>query len=677
MTSVQQPPLRHISNENDRSSITDLSNILPISIYTCDIYGYITSYNQAAVDLWGRTPDIGRDLWCGSWKIFYPTGEPMPLDECPMARVLKTGLAIAGEHIVIQRPDGRKILAKVYPKPLFDDDGALAGAVNTLIDVSEQQAEAEQNSALAAIIEYADVPIISKTIDGMITTWNRAAEQLLGYTKEEVIGEPITILFPQNRLNEENIIIGRIRRGQRIERYETIRVSKYGKEIPVYLTISPIKNTGGQIIGASKIMIDITRQKENERKLQRYTENVEILNTISKLVSESLDIETILQKVTDASTQIIGAQFGAFFYNKVNKDGESYRLFTLSGAPREAFEKFGMPRNTAVFHPTFTGEGPVRVDDITQDPRYGHNAPHHGMPKGHLPVVSYLAVPVVSESGGVIGGLFFGHPEPAKFTQEHENLVQSIARQASVALQNAKLYAEVRKLNKKKDEFIGLASHELKTPVTSLKGYLQILENRLVNDAKNQSFIDKAVHQVNKLSDLIADLLDVSKIETGQLPLSFSSFDLITVIRDAVELHQYATRTHKIFLACQLESLPVIADQQRIEQVINNLISNAIKYSPGANKVDITIRESDKDVQVEVSDYGMGISKEQQERIFSRFYRVDEMAAHISGLGIGLYISKEIITRHNGTLTVESEPGHGSTFTFEIPVSQDMQPSAG
>lgn len=261
MLTVQKPSLDHVSAEYAQPSITALSEILPIAVYTCDKYGYISSYNQAAADLWGRAPEIGRDLWCGSWKIFYPTGEAMSLDDCPMARTLKTGIAVNGEHIVIQRPDGAKILVKVYPKPLFDSQGLLSGAINTLIDISEQRADEEEKTMLATIIECADVPIISKNTDGIITSWNTAAEKLLGYSKQEVMGKSITILIPHNRLHEETIILGKIKRDERVEHYETIRLTKYGKEIPVSLTISPIKNAGGQVIGASKIMIDITSQR--------------------------------------------------------------------------------------------------------------------------------------------------------------------------------------------------------------------------------------------------------------------------------------------------------------------------------------------------------------------------------------------------------------------------------
>ena len=433
---------------------------------------------------------------------------------------------------------------KVY----FDAMGKADRLIGTVVDITEAKLAEEKSAKLAAIVESSDDAIISKTLNGIITSWNYAAEQLFGYREKEVIGKSITILIPEDRLEEERLILERIRQGKKVDHYVTFRLTKSGLEIPVSLTISPIKNNSGKVIGASKIVRNNARQKMAETQLLRYAENLELLNAVGKVISERLDVEDILQKVTDATTQLTGAAFGAFFYNKLDDKGESYMLFALSGAPREAFEKFGMPRNTALFHSTFMGEGIVRSDDITKDPRYGHNAPHFGMPKGHLPVVSYLAVPVISKSGSVIGGLFYGHPDEGKFTREHEQLVSGVATQATVALDNAKLYEEIQKLNDKKDEFIGLASHELKTPVTSLSGYLQILNRALPETDRNKPFVQKALRQVNKLSELISDLLDVSKIETGHLPLSFTKFDLVHLVLEVIELTQYSTKTHRIVM---------------------------------------------------------------------------------------------------------------------------------
>ncbi|MHB1179714.1 MAG: sensor histidine kinase [Daejeonella sp.] len=654
-------------SKTDHLSAALILDDLPLAVYTCDARGYITSYNEAAAELWGRKPDIGKDLWCGSWKIFTLLGEPLPLDACPMARTLKEGVAVKGEEIIVERPDGiRKHICPI-PVPKFDHNGKLIGAVNTLIDLTQQIAAYEKQANLAAIVNTSDDAIISKTLQGIITSWNKAAEKMFGYTEDEAIGKHITMLIPPDRLQEEDIIIGNISKGNKIDHFETIRRAKSGEDIHISLSVSPIKDRNGNITGASKIARDVSALKTALDKTTQYAKNLEIINSLSQEISQNLDIESIHQKLTDATTILTGAQFGAFFYNAFNTNGESYQLYTLSGAPREAFEKFGMPRNTAVFNHTFSGLGIVRVDDITKDERYGKNRPHHGMPKGHLPVVSYMAVPVKTSTGEVTGGLFFGHPEQGKFTEEQENLVKAISFQASAALENAKLYNEVVNLNSKKDEFIGMASHELKTPLTSIMGYLQIL-HRLETTEKSKTFISKTVQQVKKLSSLVADLLDVSKIEAGKLQLVKRDFELMTIIEDAIELIQNSQTSHNIVLKRDLNTISVNADPQRIEQLVINLLTNAVKYSPAAQIVEVLVKRHDDNINIGVRDQGIGIPIEKQKHIFTRFYRVDGVNPSISGLGIGLYICKEVVDRHNGKIWVESTPGQGSTFWFTLPL---------
>lgn len=645
----------------------ELFNNLPVAVYTCNHRGYITSYNKAAVKLWGREPEIGKDLWCGSWKIYQLNGEPLSLDSCPMALTLKEGISIEGQEIIIERPDSTRVYVKPYPVPLFDPKGKLSGAANTLIDITDSKLAEERSAKLAAIVESSEDAIVSKTLEGIVKSWNYAAEQLFGRTEQEMLGKPITLVIPKERLIEEDLILGKIKRGEKVEHYETIRLHKNGNEIPVSLTISPIKDKYNRVIGASKIARNISKQKEAEDKLQRYAENLEILNSIGKVVSESLDIEEILQKATDATTKLTGAAFGAFFYDKLDENGESLKLYTLSGASKEEFEKFGMPRKTAVFQPTFSGEGILRVDDITVDNRYGHNKPNKGMPPGHLPVKSFLSVPVLSKAGTAIGGLFFGHPEPGRFSAEHESLVKSVATQASIALDNAKLYQEIQLLNLKKDEFIGLASHELKTPLTSITAYLQVL-GRSQTDDNSRKFVSKSINQVNKLSALVSDLLDISKIEAGKLQMFLEEFDIRAVLDEAIELIESSNVDHQITLKTNVDHLAVNGNAQRIEQVIINLLTNAIKYSSSEYKIEVSLEYSDNVVKIGVKDNGIGLEQDKLLHIFSRFYRVDGLSPHMSGLGIGLYISKEIIERHHGKIWVESEHGKGSTFWFTLPV---------
>jgi PAS domain S-box-containing protein len=217
------------------------------------------------------------------------------------------------------------------------------------------------------------------------------------------------------------------------------------------------------------ISLDITDRKQIEENLRDETAALEQLNALGTTLAANLDIERILQNVTDAATEVSGAQFGAFFHNVLDEHGESYTLYTISGVPRETFSKFPMPRNTAVFNPTFQGVGTLRSDDIRKDVRYGKNAPFFGMPVGHLPVVSYLAVPVISRSGKVLGGLFFGHGRAGAFTERAERVVAGIAAQAAIAIDNASLFAaaqseiaERRRVEKHQDLLLAELNHRVR-----------------------------------------------------------------------------------------------------------------------------------------------------------------------------------------------------------------------
>lgn len=410
--------------------------VLPAAIYVTDAGGRIVFFNEAAAEMWGCRPELGNSEFCGSWKLFWPDGTPLPHDECPMALTLKEKRAIRGMEAIAERPDGTRVPFAPYPTPLFDGAGQLIGALNMLVDLTERK---NKESELASIVDSSTDAIISKDMNGIIRSWNSGAERLFGYAPDEIVGKPVTLLIPPDRQDEETEILSRLRAGERIEHYETIRRRKDGSPVDISLTISPVRNADGRIVGASKIARDITVRKEAERTLRRQTARLRTLNEVSRSISSDLDLERIVQSVTGSATQLSGAEFGAFFYNATSENGESYQLFALSGARREAFEKFGLPRNSPLFEPTFRGTGIVRSGDIGADPRYGKNPPHHGMPKGHLPVTSYLAVPVISRSGMVHGGLFFGHRERDVFTEEAESLVAGIAAQAAIAIDNASM----------------------------------------------------------------------------------------------------------------------------------------------------------------------------------------------------------------------------------------------
>ncbi|WP_342331786.1 PAS domain-containing sensor histidine kinase [Pedobacter sp. FW305-3-2-15-E-R2A2] len=477
----------------------ELYDCLPVAVYICDRLGYLTFYNKAAADLWGREPELGKELWCGSWKIFWPDGTPMALDACPMARALKEGQPVTEEEIVIQCPDGTMKNILPSPVPIFDESGLLQGAVNTLLDITEQRQGEKKQAMLAAIIECSEDAIISKKLDGLITSWNQGAEKLFGYTEEEVLGKHISILIPKDRLEEENLIIDRVRNNKNIEHFETVRITKSGKSVPISLTVSPIRDQKGRIIGASKIARDISIQKQSEAQLQ-------------------------------------------------------------------------------------------------------------------------------------------------------------------------KLYDDIQTMNSRKDEFIGMASHELKTPVTSIDAFLQLVQRSLKLEDREKELVFKARNQVAKLISLISDLLDVTKIQTGKLVYTFTNFDFNDLLKEVVEVMQQNHPGHEINLNHPAGMLQVHADKQRLEQVIINLLSNAIKYASHTHKIRVTVQNAPHHLQLSVQDFGPGIDLQEQEHIFSRFYQIKKPNGNASGLGIGLYISKEIIDRHQGQIWVESSLGKGATFSFKLPL---------
>lgn len=426
---------------------------------------------------------------------------------------------------------------------------------------------------LAAIIESSDDAIIGKGLDGIITDWNAGAERIFGYAPDEIVGKSILTLIPADRRAEEDEIIEKLKKGERLDHFETVRQRKDGTLIHISLTVSPIKAADGSIIGASKIARDITRRKQNEALLAKQSEHLRTLNRVANVISRDLDLDRIVQSVTDIGTELTGAKFGAFFYNVVDATGESYQLYTLSGASREAFDHFGMPRNTAVFAPTFAGERVMRSDDIRSDPRYGHNAPHYGMPKGHLTVVSYLAVPVTSVSGEVLGGLFFAHDEPAKFTADTENLVSAIAAQTAVAMDNARLHKAAQleiEQRRRAEEAKELLLHELKHRVKNTLATIQAVAMQTFREAPR-----------TELNAFVSRVLALSEAHDLLTQGDWEMVDVEHIVRRAV--NPFAAGGGERFDISGSKIMIPSEKALQLAMVLHELATNAVKYGSLSN----------------------------------------------------------------------------------------------
>jgi len=526
---------------------------------------------------------------------------------------------------------------------------------------------------LAKVVEFSDDAIVSKNLEGIIRSWNRAAERLFGYPADEAIGQSIRMIIPAELQHEEDMVLASIRAGQPVEHYETTRVRKDGTRVAISLSVSPIRDEAGAIIGASKIARDISEQVRLREVARQYASNTEKLAEVGAIVASALDRDSIVQKVTDIATELTGAQFGAFFYNvRDSHAGNAYMLYTLSGAPKEAFSKFPHPRATAIFGPTFRGEGIVRLDDVTQDARYGLSAPHHGMPEGHLPVRSYLAVPVKASSGEVWGGLFFGHAQPGVFTEEHERLAAGVAGWASLALENAKLFIEAREANKMKDEFLAVLSHELRTPLNAIVGYTKLLRGGLLTGEKADEGFEVLERNSRWLAQIVDDVLDVSRIVSGKLRLDVQPVDVPLVVQNAVASVRPAAAAKNLRLQTVIDPSvgPVSGDPDRLQQVAWNLLSNAVKFTPKGGRVQVQVRAVNSHIAIVVSDTGVGIAPDFLPFVFERFRQAEAVTTrHHGGLGLGLAIVRHLVEMHGGTVDAASGgEGKGATFTVRLPV---------
>lgn len=432
---------------------------------------------------------------------------------------------------------------------------------------------------------------------------------------------------------------------------------------------------------ARRLENEIAQRQRAEDELLEQTHVIETINRVGQALVSELDQDQLVQAITDAATELTGAQFGAFFYNVVNEKGEAYTLYTISGVPREAFERFPMPRNTAVFDPTFRGEGVVRIGDVTRDPRYGKNPPYYGMPKGHLPVRSYLAAPVISRSGEVLGGLFFGHKDPDVFTERAEQVLVGVAAQAAIALDNARLYRNAQDAVRLRDDFLAAASHDLKNPLGVIRGRAQLLRRQVLAStypearrlADGLASIDATVGKMTRLVDM---LLDVTRLHLGQrFPLNLEATDLVEMTRRLVEEHQATTPRHRLHLDAEVPELVGVWDGARLERVVDNLLGNAIKYSPAGGQITVTIRSStsgERDsATLTVRDHGIGIPASELPHVFERFRRGSNVVGRISGTGIGLAASRQIVDQHGGEIGIESEEGAGTLVCLELPLVHD------
>ncbi len=617
---------------------------LPAAVYTTDAEGRLTHFNQAAVEFSGRVPDLSTDKWCVSWKLYRPDGTPLPHDECPMAIALKDGATISGVEVIAERPDGTRVWFTPYPTPFRDGDGRIVGGINMLVDITERKKAEEVTARLAAIVEYSDDAIISKDLNGVIATWNESAERLFGYTAQEAIGQPVTMLIPSERLDEEPGILERIRKGESIEHYETIRRRKDGKLLDISLSVSPIADRAGRVVGASNISRDITARKQIDQALRASEERY---RNLFRSIDEGFCIVEVVFDENKKPVDYIFLEINPAFERQTgiqNAHGRSMREI----APQHEEHWFQLYGQIVL-----TGESKRFEYPAVQLQRWYEGYAYR-----------------IGEANVKKVGIIFNDITERKKAQE--------VLERTVTERTAKLRATVEEL----ESYSYSIAHDMRAPLRAMQGFSDILikEYAAKIDTDGQRYLRRIALSADRMDHLIEDVLNYSKVVRAELPLESIAID--TLLQGMLE-------TYPVFfpdeadIQVQTPMPRVVGNEAALTQVFSNLLGNAIKFvTPGlkpmirvwAEEVNVSCASTSshdgmsgngegRGIRFLVQDNGIGIAPDQHEKIFEIFQRINK---NTPGTGIGLAIVKKAAERMGGRVGVQSFPGKGSTFWLEL-----------
>ena len=498
----------------------------------------------------------------------------------------------------------------------------------------EQRLEAER-LLLAAVVDSSHDAILTKTLQGMITSWNAAAERLYGYTAQEAIGQPVTLIIPPDQPNEFPAIMARLQRGERVDHYETVRQHKDGHRLAISLTVSPLVAADGTILGASAVARDISERQQFEADRQRHEAALraseEKYRSLFRSISQGFCILEVL--VNDAG------QPSDLRYLEVNPAFEQ-QTGLREAAGKTARELYGgLEANwlRTVAGVAQTGES-VRYEDY------------------------------VATLGRWFDVYFFRVREP------HERKVAAIFTDIT----------ELRQLEASRDAIFATITHDLRTPLTTAHGMAQFLQRQLeragtVDPGQLSEGLRSIQTATQRTVNLVDALLDLARLRSGQhLELQYGAVDLVALARAGVTEHQQLAPDHQLLVTADVATLTGEWDKRRLERVLSNLLSNAVKYSPDGGQVTVSIRldEPSAEAVLTVKDRGVGIPATDIPKLFTTFHRGSNVVGRITGSGIGLVSVKQIVEQHGGAVTVESREGGGTTVSVRLPRHPPARPPA-
>jgi len=482
----------------------------------------------------------------------------------------------------------------------------------------------EDQLMLSAIVSSSDDAIIGKNIDGIITSWNRAAERIFGYTAGEAIGQSIRLIVPPDRYKEEDDVLQRIRSGDGVDHYETVRSGRDNRLVQVSLTVSPIKTPDGTIVGASDIARDVTLAKRLQRDALRLAAIVE--SSEDAIVGK--DLNSIVTSWNAAAERMFG-------YSSAEMIGRSIRQLIPDDRQHEE-------------------------DDVLSRIRKGQRIEHHETVRrrkdGTLFPVSLTISPIRNEHGVVVGA---------------SKIARDITDRMRADKERQRLLEIARSASRLKDEFLATLSHELRTPLSAIVGYVRLMQSGLLPADKQSHALETVGRNATSLTQIVEDVLDVSRIVSGKLRLNVQPVELSEIVREAVETVQPAADAKgiRVDLIVDPVATQVSGDPDRLRQVLWNLCSNAVKFTERGGRVQIRVERVNSHVEVTIADTGIGISVEFLPRLFERFSQADSGVSRMhGGLGLGLAISRHLVELQGGRISAESPgPGYGSVFRVELP----------
>jgi PAS domain S-box-containing protein len=624
---------------------------LPIALYSCNPEGRITDFNPAAEALWGAKPDAGK-RWTAA-PLYYIDGRPMAPDKSPMARALVEGDEVSEKEFLIDSPEGKKWM-RVVPSLIQNTQGQIQDIVFLLLDLSEEKKSEKNTAYLAAIVASSDDAIVSKDLDGIVTSWNQGAERIFGYTAEEMTGKHISLLIPPDRQQEEPLILERLRQGERVDHFETRRVTKDGRLIDVSLTISPIKSADGHVIGASKVARDITAQKRAEKQIRENESRFRLAVSLTQLGTWEYNIKEDSIILSPECRDIYQFPHNLdlnleFLQNHTHPEDQD----DVAEALKEALN----PASGGEFNIQYRI---IRLGD--QATRWIHVQGLVYFDSAQQPEKVLCTVVDISRE----------YTDKLELEQKIEERTRNL-REANLQLEES---------NRDLEQFAFIASHDLQEPLRKIQAFGDLLKARLSEESGDEvkDLINRMQSASSRMKTLIDSLLSFSRLSFSHNPpqhvnlnklLDSVLADLETSIKDA----QAEIEIGRLY--------PVSGEPLQLRQLFQNLIANALKFSKKGEspKIEINgrlvtgensgITVTPEDLKnsfqlIEVQDHGIGFEEEYAHKIFQLFQRLHGKTEY-PGSGVGLSIVQKVVNNHDGYISAVGEPGAGANFRILLP----------